>query len=207
MAGATGSYKQEIIALASHRDSRLTLPLLACAALGSAGLIFWLLDDSGLAAGFAAAVIGAAGLFAAFRPGVSRTAAPRDLPPDWSVARAAANASGVAVAVTDRNSRLLCASDLYGEWFSGFPAPTSLPLDREGAQRLADAGRDAWRDGEARAEGLTHGALRFDAQVTRAGRADEYLLWHLQPVRQFSLVDEVTRMMASDLGSSLATRA
>ena len=203
MAGATGSYKQEIIALASHRDSRLTLPLLACAALGSAGLIFWLLDDSGLAAGFAAAVIGAAGLFAAFRPGVSRTAAPRDLPPDWSVARAAANASGVAVAVTDRNSRLLCASDLYGEWFSGFPAPTSLPLDREGAQRLADAGRGAWRDGEARAEGLTHGTLRFDAQVTRAGRADEYLLWHLQPVRQFSLVDEVTRMMASDLGLQL----
>src|SRR3990167_10173991 len=122
MAGATGSYKQEIVALASHRDSRLTLPLLSGAALTSAGLVFWLLRDPTLAVGFAAAVVGVAGLVAAFRPSASRIAAPRDLPPDWSVVRAAANASGVAVAVTDRNSRLLCASDLYGEWFPGYPA-------------------------------------------------------------------------------------
>ena len=51
------------------------------------------------------------------------------------MARAAADCARVAIAVTDRAGKLVCASDIYGEWFPNYPAPPSLPLDQGGAER------------------------------------------------------------------------
>ncbi len=201
MAGRTGnSYRQDIVSLASRQDSRLALPVLVVAALASAGLIFWVLGDPAVAAGFAAAVLGAAALAYMFRPAERSVAASREPPPDWSITRASANASGNAIAITDRKGRLMCASDLYGEWFPGYPAPSALPIEAEGAARLAEGGRAAWRDGEATIQGLSRGALTFHARVTRAGRSDDYLVWHFPPVRRSSIVDDLTRMVATDVG-------
>ncbi len=202
MAGAAGNnYKQDIISLASEKDSRAALPLLIVAAALSAGAIAWAVGDWALAAGFAAMTMGSAALLNMFRPAQTQAVAAREAAPDWSVARAAADASETAMAITDRTGRLVCASDLYGEWFPAYPAPPSLQLDGEGGSRLAEAGRTAWRDGEGQCEGIVRGALRCDVAVMRTGRADDFLLWHFRPVRQFSIIDEFTRMMTGEVGS------
>ncbi|MGD9810650.1 MAG: histidine kinase dimerization/phospho-acceptor domain-containing protein, partial [Sphingobium sp.] len=201
MAGVSGnSFKQDIVSLATEKESPFAVPLLLLAALASGGIVFWAVGDWALAAGFAAALIGFAALIHLFRPREHESASVREIAPDWSVTRAAADASGMAVAVTDRAGRLVCASDLYGEWFPAYPVPSSLQLDRDGAARLAESGRAAWRDGESLCEGIAKGGLRADVVITRTGRGDDYLLWHFKPVRQSSIMDELSRMMAGDIG-------
>lgn len=204
MAGATGnSYKHEIVSLASDKGGRFVLPLLIGAALLSAALIVWAVGDWALGAGFAATIVGLAALLHLVRPQRAPAALVREVAPDWTVTRAAANALGMAVAVTDRSGRLVCASDLYGEWFPGYPAPPSLPLDRDGAALLAEAGRAAWRDGEASCDTLSRGALKAEARITRTGRSDDYLLWHFSPVRQVSLIEQFTAMVMGEMGTQL----
>lgn len=204
MSGAQGSnYKQDILALTAEPDRRFAVPLLFLAALLSAVLIFVALDDWIVASGFAAAVVGMAGLAYVLRPAEPVVAATRELPPDWSIIRAAANASGSAMAVTDQAGRLVCASDLYGEWFSGWPAPSMLPFDAEHVTALVQAGRMAARDGEGRCDGLIMGAMTLQAHVTRTGRSDDYLLWHFVPVRQSSVTEDFTRMISGEVGLQL----
>src|SRR3546814_3381481 len=58
----------------------------------------------------------------------------------------------MAIAVTDRAGRLVCASDLFGEWFPGFPTPPHVTGDAPLSDSLGHAARAAWRDGEARVE-------------------------------------------------------
>ena len=204
MAGASGyRYKDEILTLAGGNRRQAALPLLLAAALASAGLVIATVGDWALGAGFAAAILGVAGLLQAFRPAAAEAADARDDAPDWSVARAAANATGIAVAITDRGGRLMCASDLYGEWFPDYPAPPALPLDPGGAEQLAEIGRIAWRDGEGQGEGLTRGALTLDVQASRTGRADDYLLWRFRPVLQASVAEDFTRMVTGEMGAQL----
>jgi two-component system cell cycle sensor histidine kinase/response regulator CckA len=142
-------------------------------------LIFVALGDWIIAAGFAAAILGMAALGYALRPGEPAAVMTRESPPDWSITRAAANASGLAIAVTDHAGKLVCASDLYGEWFTGWPAPSALPFGAEQITALVQAGRVAARDGEGRCDGLVQGATTLEVHVTRTGRADDYLLWHI----------------------------
>ncbi len=204
MAGATGnSYKEEIVSLASDKGGRFIVPLLVAAALLCAGLIIWAVGDWALGAGFAAAVLGFGVLLHLYRPTETQGAMVREVAPDWTVARAAADACGMAIAVTDRGGRLVCASDLYGEWFPGYPSPPSLPLDENGAQQLVEAGRMAWRDGEGRCENLSRGALRADVLITRTGRSDDYLLWHFSPVRHVSLIEQFTTIIMGEVGVQL----
>ncbi len=204
MAGATGnSYKHEIVTLASDKGGRFMVPLLVMAAMLSAALIIWAVGDWALGAGFGAGLIGFGVLFYMFRPVETTGASIREVAPDWTVARAAADVAGMAIAVTDRSGRLVCASDLYGEWFAGYPAPPMLPLDRDGAAVLAEAGRAAWRDGEGRCENLARGALKADVMVTRTGRSDDYLLWHFSPVRQVSVIEQFTSMVTGEVGTQL----
>lgn len=201
---ASGSnYKQDILALTAEPERRHALPLLLLAALLSAVLVFVALGDWIVAAGFSAAVVGLAGLAYAVRPAAPAVIAARESPPDWSITRAAANSAGLAVAVTDRAGRLVCASDLYGEWFTGWPAPSALPLDAEVVTALVQAGRQAARDGEGRSDDLNHGALRLEARVVRTGRSDDYLLWHFQPVRQSSVAEDFARMISGEVGVQL----
>jgi two-component system cell cycle sensor histidine kinase/response regulator CckA len=200
MPGAVSSYKNDIVAMTGKKDNRLALPLLILAAGLSAGLIFWAVGDWALGAGFGAAILGASAFAFLLRPTGETPLVTSTAVPDWSVARAAANTSGVAVAITDRSGRLLCASDLYGEWFPGCPAPTAIAFDAVGEDVLTEAAREAWRLGESECEGLNRGALHLDAQLVRTGLSEDYMLWQFRPISQVSIVDELTRVLVGEVG-------
>src|SRR3546814_12953273 len=78
--------------------------------------------------------------------------------------RQAVNHDDVAIAVTDRAGRMVCANDLFGTWMGGFVTPPGLPLEGRGAEELKNAGRIAWRDGEGQADDIAIGPLQPRAQ-------------------------------------------
>ncbi|MES2174435.1 MAG: ATP-binding protein [Pseudomonadota bacterium] len=183
--------------------SRLALPLLILAALASAALVLYAVGSRPLAAGFAATILIAAALLSWYRHLYPEQVSDREATPDWTVARAAADASSMAIAVTDRAGRLVCASDLFGEWFPGYPTPPAVTADTALNDALSAAARAAWRDGEARHEGVAQGALRLDVDVARTGRSEDYLLWRFSPVRQPSALDDVNRFLTGEAGRQL----
>ncbi len=183
--------------------SRVALPLLILAALVSAALVLYAAGSWALAAGFAATILTAAALLTWYQHLYPPQLSDRESTPDWTVARSAADASSMAIAVTDRAGRLVCASDLFGEWFPGYPTPPAVTADTALADSLATAARAAWRDGEARHEGMVQGALRLDVDVARTGRTEDYLLWRFTPVRQPSALDDVHRFLTGEAGRQL----
>ncbi|WP_294137915.1 ATP-binding protein [Sphingobium sp.] len=183
--------------------SGLVLPLLLLAAALSAGLVFYAAGNWLLAGGFAATVLTIAALMAWYRHIYPPQLSDKEAIPDWTVARAAADASSMAIAVTDRAGRLVCASDLFGEWFPGYPTPPGITGDAALTESLSVAARAAWRDGEAKVAGLVQGALRLDVEVVRTGRAEDYLLWRFTPVRQPSALDDVNRFLTGEAGRQM----
>lgn len=183
--------------------SPLALPLLIGAALLSAGLVFYAAGSAPLAAGFAATTLTIAALMRWYRHLYPAQISDREATPDWTVARAAADASNIAIAVTDRSGRLVCASDLFGEWFPGYPTPPGVTGDAVLTESLAQAARAAWRDGDGRLEGMTMGALRLDVDIARTGRSEDYLLWRFTPVRQPSALDDVNRFLTGEAGRQM----
>ncbi|MBV2151001.1 response regulator [Sphingobium sp. AS12] len=183
--------------------SGLVLPLLLLAAALSAGLVFYAAGNGLLAGGFAATILTIAALMAWYRHLYPPQLSDKEAIPDWTVARAAADASSMAIAVTDRAGRLVCASDLFGEWFPGYPTPPGITGDAALTESLSVAARAAWRDGEAKVGGLVQGALRLDVEVVRTGRAEDYLLWRFTPVRQPSALDDVNRFLTGEAGRQM----
>ncbi|MBH1992829.1 MAG: response regulator [Sphingomonadaceae bacterium] len=183
--------------------SRVALPLLVGAALLSAGLVFYAIQNWALAAGFAATILTIAALLSWYNRLYPPQMSDREAIPDWTVARAAADASSMAIAVTDRAGRLVCASDLFGEWFPGYPTPPGITGDAALTERLTTAARAAWRDGESRQDGVSQGALRLDVEVCRTGRSEDYLLWRFTPVRQPSALDDVNRFLTGEAGRQM----
>jgi two-component system cell cycle sensor histidine kinase/response regulator CckA len=193
----------DLRAFGGHPPTRVILALICVAALLCGTMIWFAVRDWTLAAGFGAALLGLAALIVGFRRLYPTQVATTDGTPDWTVARAAADASSMAIAVTDRAGRLVCASDLFGEWFPGYPTPPGLATDAATTERLSQAGRAAWRDGEARVPGIGHGALRLDVDIARTGRSEDYLLWRFSPVRQPSAIDDVHRLITGEAGRHL----
>ncbi|WP_156678683.1 hybrid sensor histidine kinase/response regulator [Sphingomonas profundi] len=173
------------------------------AGLGSALLLLWAIDAFVVSAVFLAVIWSAAALVLLFAR--ARRAAPAEAEgADWSLTNAAIEDAAQPVAVTDRAGRLVCANRLYGEWFSHWPAPPALPLSDDGADRLAAAGRTAWRDGEGVATDLSGGRGRFSARVARAGHADDHLVWRFAPALAVDLLAEARAMIAGEGGNRLA---
>ncbi len=195
--------KRDDEAWLTPQPSRWALPLLVGAALLSAGLILYVIGNWPLAAGFAATVIVIAALMGWWHRLNPLEATAGEALPDWTVARDAADAAAQAMAVTDRAGRLVCASNLFGEWFPGYPTPPAITGDGAMADRLAAAARAAWRDGDASAEGLAQGALRLDVSIVRTGRSEDYLLWRFTPVRQPSVLDDVNRFLVGEAGRQM----
>ncbi|HUD95782.1 hybrid sensor histidine kinase/response regulator [Sphingobium sp.] len=183
--------------------SPFALPLLIGAALLSAALVFYAAGSAPLAAGFAASVLVIAALMSWFHRLYPTQAAAGEATPDWTVARAAADASSIAIAVTDRAGRMVCASDLFGEWFPGYPTPPGITGDATLTETLSHTARAAWRDGDAKMEGMTLGAMRLDVDIVRTGRTEDYLLWRFTPVRQPSALDDVHRFLTGEAGRQL----
>ena len=82
--------------------SPFVLPMLLGAALLSAALVLYAAGNGVLAAGFAASVIAIAGLMRWYRHLYAPALSDREATPDWTVARAAADASNIAIAVVPK---------------------------------------------------------------------------------------------------------
>ena len=136
-----------------------------------------------------------------------RTAAPAEpeyAMPDWSVTVAAIERDDIAIAVTDRAGRLVCANRKYQDWFTAGAAPPRLALDNMSLERLAKAGRSGWRDGHGSADLLESDAGRWKASVTRAGRGDDYLVWTITALSASDPVAELVPHLDGKLGRALA---
>jgi two-component system, cell cycle sensor histidine kinase and response regulator CckA len=169
------------------------------AALGSAALIFWAIGDAAIAAGFAAAVMALAVLVALARH-VFPTTATEKVDFDWALVREAADNDDIAVAVTDRAGRLVCANSVHESWFGGPVAPPGLGLSDVHGNALASAGKAAWRDGRARADRLKRDLRQFDAEVIRGGRTEDHLVWRFRAANSVDLIAEAKRLIEGPAG-------
>ena len=103
---------------------------------------------------------------------------PQSFMPDWSVTFAAIERPGVAIAITDRANRLVCASSAFVEAFGAASAPPALPLSGTGPEALTSLARDAWREGHAKLNRIEDEQMgRWSIVVERVGRADDHLIW------------------------------
>ena len=153
---------------------------------------------------FAAGLIALGGLAWALTRSKALPAQAEYALPDWSVTVAAIDRSDVAVAVTDRAGRLVCANPRYEQWFTPAYAPPRLPVDNASLERLAKAGRAAWRDGKAQADLVENEHGRWKAAVLRAGRGDDYLVWTIAPLTVSDPVAELVPHLDGKLGRALA---
>ncbi|MCJ8159315.1 response regulator [Sphingomonas sp. LaA6.9] len=172
------------------------------AALLSALLMLWASQSIAVAAGFAATAVLIASSMLVFR---------RLYPPqqpvsggiDWSLTREAADNDGIAIAITDRVGRLVCANDLFGAWFQGFPTPPGLAVGQAGLSQLTAAGRDAWRDGRAEVDLVEFNGTRFSARILRSGQSEDHLLWRFRRHRTIDLRAEARRLIEGEGGDRL----
>ena len=188
-------------ALAPAGSDRLVLG----AALGISAALVWFATQQWLAVLVFAAGIAALGAIAWTL--TRRQAKPAEAEyalPDWSVTVAAIDRSDCAVAITDRAGRLVCANPRYETWFGIGHAPPRLPADNASLERLAKAGRAAWRDGKGTADLVEGENGRWKATVLRAGRGDDYLVWTITPLSAPDLVAELVPHLDGKLGRALA---
>ena len=183
--------------------SRVDYTIIGGLTLLSVALFFWATRDAVLAAGFLAGLAIAAGGVLLARRLFPATASGESSAPDWTMLRQAVNHDDVAIAVTDRAGRLVCANDLFATWMGGFVTPPGLPLEGRGAELLKNAGRDAWRDGEGSVEDIGIGPLQLRAQVTRTGQAEDYLVWRLSALERLDVATEVMRHLDGPAGRTL----
>ncbi len=158
------------------------LPLFAgliTAAVLSVGMV-WLLGETGLVAvayGGGLLTLALAALFASRLrvENIPETVSQ----PDWAVTAAAIENRRRAVAITDRANRMTCANASYEEWFGALKPPGELGFDSESRKAIAEAARQAWRDGRSNVDELAwnKGERQFRLHVERVGRGEEYLVW------------------------------
>ena len=186
------------------RDTdRLIGVAVVASAVVSALLILRVTDKPVIAAAF-----GAAGLIGAALILALRHLYPREVKVDrgidWSLVRMAADQNDVAVAITDRSGRIVCANPAHEVMFGGTAAPPGLPVDASDVNRLTAAGRAAWRDGRADALGITRDGRRLDAEVIRAGAAEDCLIWRFRPSGGIDRITQALGAVEGDWGDRLA---
>ncbi|WP_337303160.1 hybrid sensor histidine kinase/response regulator [Sphingomonas sp. MMO-176] len=187
---------------ADMSPTRLALAIGVGASASAAAIVFLLVGNAILAAGFLAAALVVGGVAIAVRLLMPvPESQPRSI--DWDFTRAVAQASGDAVAITDRAGRLVCANDAYDRLFAGFPTPPGLPLDDDGIARLGDAGRTAWREGRGVASGLRGEGRCLDAEIARAGEDGDMLVWRFAIVAQRDLAASAEQLLAGATGDRL----
>ena len=124
-------------------DVRMRAALLAVAVLGSAGLLYWQVQNISLVIAFLALVACIAAIAYFLRPQAAAKDGDAADPEDWAVTRMVADQSSIGLAITDRAGRLVCANELFTKWFNGAAVPPDLPLQGSGNELLATAGRTA----------------------------------------------------------------
>ena len=192
------------LAQAVERKPFPILPIIIAAALVSGLILLAILREPVIAGGFAAVTVSGFALIWFARRLFPAVEIDQSVIMDWTVTRAAAEAAGIAIAVTDRTGRIVCASDQYGEWFPGYPTPAEIKVSARDQEQLVDAGRAAWRDGQALVNGIQRGSLHLDVEVLRTGRGDDYLLWRFLTVRQSSILDDYLRIVEGEAGLQIS---
>jgi two-component system cell cycle sensor histidine kinase/response regulator CckA len=172
------------------------------AALSAALVVLYIVGNPVAAAGFLGGGILLGGAVVVWRM-IAPAPAAVEPPVDWGFARALAQASEDAIAVTDRAGRLVCANDRYETLFGGFPTPPGLPIDEEGVSALGAAGRRAWRDGIGGVDRLTLRGFGLSAQVARAGDEGDLLVWRFAAARAQEAAESVEAMLTGDTGDRL----
>ncbi|HSG33808.1 MAG TPA: response regulator [Sphingomonadaceae bacterium] len=124
--------------------------------------------------------------------------------PDWTVTVAAIEQAGLAIAITDRANRLVCANSFFVESFGGVHAPPGLPLSDGEVEVLTRAGRAAWRDGSGGVDLLERDGERWRIAVERAGRADEYLIWRFSRLVESDPLATIAERISGSFGRILA---
>ena len=178
--------------------------MLGGAVIASAGLLWGVSGQPLVAAGFigGVAAIGTA-LKLVLRP--ARVEPAQDFAvPDWSVTSAAIDRPDAAIAITDRAGRLVCGNALMAQWFGLSSAPPGLPLERASVDHLEEATRAAWRDGAASVDALVGEGGTWRAQIDRAGRGEDFLVWRFMPVTSHDLLAEMAAHIGGKLGRALA---
>ncbi len=168
------------------------------------GLIIWVPTGSAaLTGGFVAAGLLAATLIYALRPRGPGTAVMAAEVSDWALVRSVADSDARGIAITDRTGRLVCANDLYCDWFGGAVTPPGLPVDAQTGALLAEAGRIAWRDGEAAVAGFRCHDRDMSGTVERVGRAGDHLLWRWKTIVARDPVADALAMIGGGPGRAL----
>lgn len=171
-------------------QARLPALVVGGAALLS-GLIIWLPTQSAaLSGGFVGIGLVAAALLWAISGRRRSDAVPVEEGHDWSLVRAVADSERRGIAITERTGRLVCANDLYCDWFGGAVTPPGLPVDQRTAALLAEAGKTAWQSGEAAVAAFECGGREMTGTVQRVGRAGDHLLWRWRVHEQRDPVTE-----------------
>jgi two-component system cell cycle sensor histidine kinase/response regulator CckA len=186
----------------SPEPSRALIAAVAAAALVSGALIFLLLGSPALAVGFACGAAAVGALFLFSRANAAAAPVERTVQ-DWALTRAAIESDSAAVAVTDRQGRLVCANELYGTWFQGFRAPGELWLPNTTTAPLLEVEQAAWRNGSAMIERLQREAGQLRVEVARSGAGEDYLVWRFRPVSSVDLVNDARRLIGSTAGERL----
>ena len=186
----------------SLTPTRTAALVVLLAGIASGALVLTLAGSWIAAAGFAAAAVITGGVAIAWRL-LTPAAEPEARAIDWSVARAIADAGVDPVAVTDRAGRLVCANRAYDVRFPDLPTPPGLPLAGDGVERLAEAGRVAWRDASAVTTDLTANGATLDVTVTRAGDEADMLVWRFAGRRDEDPALRLEAALAGEVGERL----
>lgn len=177
---------------------------IGAAVAGSLALVWFATRELAALAGFAGGLIVLGGLVRVFARPVSAAPQIEYALPDWSVTVAAIERPDCAIAITDRAGRLVCANRMFEAWFTINHAPPRLPVDSASLQRLAKAGRTAWREGQGLADLIENDTGRWRAAAQRAGRADDYLVWTITPLASPDPVADLVPHLDGKLGRALA---
>ena len=199
------SFADRLAAIEDTPPSRLGAAL-AAAVLASV-LVVWLAAGSAVIAAAYAGGVTVLVLALAFSQRLGRGAGADEAEmPDWTVTAAAIDNPRRAIAVTDRANRMVCANATYQRWFASVAPPSELGFGGASGEGLALAARTAWRDGTGEAPKLVRDGedRSFSLVVDRAGRGEDYLVWHFAEIVVERTYDGLSQRLSGPMGRMMS---
>jgi two-component system cell cycle sensor histidine kinase/response regulator CckA len=174
----------------------------AAGAAASAALLLWAIDDMAFAGAFLAGLVGAGALLLLRRPARAEPRAYATAA-DTGLLRAALDncAPALALAITDGDGGLICASQAWTGWFGAAAAPLELAGESERPGILAVM-RAARRDRVAILPPLALAGIAVRGEVHLAGTG-AHLLWRVERGEEADLAGEVRRLISGEAGRRL----
>ena len=202
----SGPQSRKAMSSATLSSRKADLFLFGGAALASAALLLWVVDDPNFTLVFLAGLVGTAGVLlltgrkavATIEPGAAEE------PADLSLLRSALDMAGgsAAVAVTEIEGQILCASQSWGMWFGSGSSPQGLNADAETRGRIDAAAREARRSGAASLDRVEIGGQGLTVEIRSTG-PDGQLIWRFTRPDYADLAADAKRLVAGEGGRRL----